>query len=260
MISKFVFNFFLLTCFFIQTSVAQYSTLNAHSHNDYEQLSPFTLAYENHFGSIEADIWEVNGDLYVAHDRDKINPERSLDGLYIEPIVEKFKANNGKAWADHEGSFQLLIDLKNEFKPTLALLVEKLAEYPEVFDPSVNKNAVKIVISGNRPEPDEFKLYPSFIFFDGEFSKTYTKDQQKRIPLFSDNFKKYSQWNGKGTIPDSDMEKLSQAIDSVHGLGLKIRFWNAPDFPNSWETFTQLKVDYINTDHIAKLADYLNQN
>lgn len=35
---------------------AQYSTLNAHSHNDNEQKSPFYLAYNAHFGSIEADI------------------------------------------------------------------------------------------------------------------------------------------------------------------------------------------------------------
>ena len=37
-----------------------YSTANAHSHNDYEQKQPFTLAYNELFGSIEADIFLVN--------------------------------------------------------------------------------------------------------------------------------------------------------------------------------------------------------
>lgn len=34
-----------------------YSTINAHSHNDYENPIPFHTAYDNTFGSIEADIF-----------------------------------------------------------------------------------------------------------------------------------------------------------------------------------------------------------
>jgi len=52
------------TCLFVCSlfSVqAQYSTINAHSHNDYSQDIPFFLAYKAHFGSIEADIWAVDG-------------------------------------------------------------------------------------------------------------------------------------------------------------------------------------------------------
>lgn len=70
---------------------AQYTTLNAHSHNDYEQKSPFYLAYNAHFGSIEADIWAVGGDLLVAHNKTNIKPEGSLDSLYIQPIVRLFR-------------------------------------------------------------------------------------------------------------------------------------------------------------------------
>jgi len=43
---------------------AQYSTFNAHSHNDYINKVPFRLAYDNHFGSIETDIWAVENELF----------------------------------------------------------------------------------------------------------------------------------------------------------------------------------------------------
>lgn len=243
----------------VQSCGAQYSTRNAHSHNDYEQKRPFNLAFENHFGSIEADIWEVDGELFVAHNRNQIKPERSFDAMYILPIVEKFRLNGGEAWNDYPGTFQLLIDLKTACEPTLSLLVQKINKYPEVFNPEVNENAVRVVITGNRPEPDKFELYPGFVFFDGELSRIYTEKQRKRILLFSDNFKKHSQWNGEENIPVNEQEKLSHLVDSVHSLDLKIRFWNAPDNTKTWETFIGMQIDFINTDHIQELADYLNR-
>ena len=237
---------------------AQHSTLNAHSHNDYANESPFWLAYNNNFGSIESDIWAVKGDLFVAHSRTEIMSERTLDLLYIQPIVKLFTENKGKAWNDHPSTFQLLIDLKTTTEPTLSLLVEKLRKYPEVFDPGVNENAIRIVITGNRPEPFEFINYPEFIYFDGILNLNYNAQQLKRVALYSENLKKFTLWNGEGDIIEKDKIRLQQVIDSVHALNKKIRFWNAPDEINAWETFINMGIDYINTDHIIKLSEFLN--
>jgi alkaline phosphatase len=237
---------------------AQYTTLNAHSHNDYANEIPFWLAYNNHFGSIEADIWAVKGDLFVAHNTSDIKPERTLDLLYIQPIVKLFKENKGKPWKDLPATFQLLIDLKTKVEPTLSLLVDKLKQFPEVFDPKVNENAIRIVITGNRPDPTEFSKYPDFIFFDGNIGKKYNEQQLMRIPLFSENLKTIISWNGAGTMSIKEKIRLQSVIDSVHSLNKKIRFWNAPDDINAWNTFMNMKSDYINTDHIIKLSEYLN--
>lgn len=237
---------------------AQYSTLNAHSHNDYSNDIPFWLAYCNHFGSIEADIWAVGKELYVAHNKSDISPDRSLDVLYIQPIVKLVKHNGGNAWNDHSSSFQLLIDLKTDVEPTLSLLVEKLRKYPEVFDPNVNENAIRIVITGNRPEPSGFNNYPDFIFFDGNLARNYNEQQLKRVALYSENLTKFTYWNGKGDLIKRDSIRLQYVIDSVHALNKKIRFWNAPDDINAWKTFINMGIDFINTDHIIKLSEYLN--
>ena len=237
---------------------AQYSTLNAHSHNDYENDIPFWLAYNNHFGSIEADIWAVEGELFVAHYESEIRPDRTLDSLYINPIAETVRQNGGKAWIGHSSTFQLMIDLKTAIQPTLSLLIEKLQNYPDVFDPMVNENAVRIVITGNRPEPSEFGNYPDFVFFDGVIDRKYDEQQLKRIALFSENLRKFTSWNGAGDIIEKEKIHLQNVVDSVHSINKRIRFWNSPDDINAWNTFIIMGIDYINTDKIIKLSEYLN--
>jgi alkaline phosphatase len=251
------FSTMLLLLIVLISSYAQYSTLNAHSHNDYEQNIPFFLAYNTHFGSIEADIWAVNGDLFVAHNKSDIKSQRSLDSLYIQPIVGLFRRNGGKAWNDYPSTFQLMIDLKTAVEPTLSLLVEKLKKYPDVFDSYQHKDAIRIVITGNRPEPSGFIKYPLFIWFDGNVNLKYDDQQLKRVALYSENLAEITKWKGKEVIQEKEKIRLKQVIDSVHGLNKKIRFWNAPDDAFAWKTLVNLKVDYLNTDHIQELSDYL---
>ena len=238
---------------------AQYTTLNAHSHNDYEQKTPFMLAYNANFGSIEADIWAVKGELFVAHDSSGITSEKTLDALYLQPIVKLFRKNGGKAWGDHSGSFQLMIDLKTKVDPTLPLLVKLLKKYPDVFNSDVNKNAIAIVITGNRPAPSDFEKYPLWVYFDGNVTLKYDARQLKRVGLFSENLANFVKWKGKAAMEEKEEKKLRQIIDSVHGLGKRIRFWNAPDFPFAWKNLMNLKVDFINTDHILELSTYLEK-
>lgn len=257
MMKKIIF-YLVYGIFSIYSLKAQYSTTNAHSHNDYVNKIPFWTAYNNHFGSIEADIWAVNEKLYVAHDKKEIVPERTLDALYILPIVKQYKQNEGKAWKGINAGFQLLVELKNATEPALSLLCTKIAQYPDVFDERVNKNAVRITITGKCPPPESFKKYPANIYFDGKIGQHYLPEQLKRIGLFSEDLKKFTSWNGKDNLPDSEQKRLKDVIDSIHQLGFKIRFWDAPDNINAWKLFINLKVDYINTDHINKLSAYLN--
>jgi alkaline phosphatase len=195
---------------------AQYTSLNAHSHNDYAQKTPFFLAYNAHFGSIEADIWAVNGELFVAHSKSEITTERTLDQLYLQPIAALFQNNNGQSWKDSKASFQLLIDLKTEVEPTLSLLIDKLKKYPTIFDATINKNAVRITITGNRPEPSLFKNYPGFIFFDGNVSLKYDPSELKRVAIYSENLAKFTSWKGLEPIPVVEERRLRQIIDSWH--------------------------------------------
>ncbi|GAB3253191.1 hypothetical protein GCM10027347_12840 [Larkinella harenae] len=233
---------------------ATYSPAQAHSHNDYEQTIPFWQAYDQQFGSIEADVYARNGKLYVAHDSADVMPERTLEALYIKPMVEKTRANQGKIYADAPYKLQWLIDLKSPARLALPLLVQSLSAYPDVFG---EKGPVTVVVSGAIPPPDQFAQYPIWLQFDGRPGVAYTPEQLAHIGLISQDFKRYTRWNGKGLIVKKERETIQDVIRQVHLQNKKIRFWATPDNINTWKTLMNLGVDFINTDRIAPLGEFL---
>jgi alkaline phosphatase len=116
-----------------------------------------------------------------------------------------------------------------------------------------------ITVSGNMPAPALWSNYPDYIHFDGRPGITYTPEQQKRIRLVSDDFRKYSIWNGKEALSKSDEEKINQVIEAAHAMNKPFRFWAIPDFPESWEKLIELGVDILNTDDVAGLVAFLEE-
>ncbi len=248
--------FFLLLI--VYTAFAQprvYTVANLHSHNDYEKPFPFWEAYNQGFGSIEADIFLQQNKLVIAHDTIQLKLGRTLDSFYLQPLQRCIQKNNGYPYASPMQSLQLLIDLKTDSSATLDKLVEKLKLYPVI----TSSPGVKIVITGNRPAVASFNSYPSWIYFDGELNVDYPPTALSRIEMLSDNFKTYSAWNGKGVIPAKEKKILDSMVAKAQRLHKKVRFWNAPDLINSWYGFMKLGVDYINTDHIYNAASFIKQ-
>lgn len=238
---------------------ADYSAANAHSHNDYDQTEPFRKAYRAGFGSMEADVFLREGILYVAHNPEDIQSGHTLKALYIEPIAEVFRRNNGKAFSGSDRSFQLLIDLKTGADSTLPVLTRLLAGYPELFDPGENPYAVRVVISGSRPESRDWPDFPAFIYFDGRPNEGYMAAALEKTGLISDSFGNHSAWTGNGPIPASERKRLAKVVREAHKKGKPFRFWAVPDTPAAWKLMTELGVDFINTDTIEELAAWLEK-
>lgn len=244
--------------FFASASRAQplhYTVNNAHSHNDYEQKIPFWIAYNEGFGSIEADIFLENQALYVAHDTFELKVHRTLEAYYLNPLLSVVRKNKGCPFADTAKHLQLLIDIKTDSINTLNKLIELLKKYPELCQ---NKS-VRFVITGNRPAEGLFTSYPPYISFDGELFKNYSKEALTRISLLSDDLKNYWRWRGKESPTPAEMSALKAAIAKAHHLNKPVRFWDAPDFTDAWYQFIHLGADYINTDHIVALSSFLKK-
>ncbi len=245
--------FILLLTFSVvygQNLPIRYSVANAHAHNDYEHNIPFVQANALGFGSIEADVILLNDSLFVAHDpKDIVRKKLYFEKDYIEPLFKSVQNETGTG-----SKLILLIDLKTEAIPTLNKVISIIEKYPALTQTA----GVQFVITGNQPPPATFGQYPAYIFFDGNINDPEHIRQINRIGIFSDNFRKYSDWNGKGNIPGRQRDALTGVIQKAHSLHKKIRFWGCPDNINTWYAFMDLQVDYINTDHIEKLADFLS--
>jgi YVTN family beta-propeller protein len=252
-----------LTVVLISTSLSlavhaqpkSYTTENAHSHNDYEQMQPFYLAYQERFGSIEADIHLVNGKILVAHDTKDVSIERSLETLYLEPLSAFISKNNGSPYSDSTRTLQLLIDQKTDAIPTLKALIEILKKYPSI----IQNKKITIAISGNRPDSKDFSTYPSFIWFDGRLEENYSKDALAKIALLSEDFSSYVKRKFPLEMTDLENERISALISHAHHENKKVRFWGVPDYSIAWKKMIDFKVDFINTDHILTLSDFLLQ-
>lgn len=231
-----------------------YNVGNAHSHNDYMQEIPFWQAYYANFGSIEADVFLVKGKLWVAHTEKELSADRTLENLYLDNIAKQIKLNKGNIYKDANKKLQLLIDIKQDYKTSLSALVNTLKKYPEI----TNNSGVKIVITGGRPQPVDFKNYPNYLYFDGDLNKDYSADQLKRVGMFSADLPELVKWNGKGIPRDEETEKIKKAVDKAHAQQKPMRFYGAPDFPNAWVNLMDMGVDYINTDHIPDLKKFMN--
>lgn len=255
---KFITTFFIGILILTQCITAQdiktYTTAHAHSHNDYERKRAFMDAYEQQFGSVEADIFLINDTLFVAHNQSDIKSDRTLTKLYLEPIITETGKNNGRIYPNPDQPLQLLIDLKTSGEETLAALVKVLEPHQNLLAPV---GTVKVVVSGNVPDPTLFDKYPPFIYFDGRPENTYTPAQLAHIGLISQAFQKYSRWNGEGPLPEKEKKALLKVINQVHDQGKKVRIWATPDNINSWKTMMTLGVDYLNTDKVRELGDYL---
>jgi YVTN family beta-propeller protein len=236
---------FIFLLSFINTKGQEYTAQNAHSHNDYEQSSPFELAYNERFGSIEADIHLSNGIILVGHDSKDLKNDRTLENLYLNPINEHNNPNR---------KLQLLIDIKTEPISTINTLIKILEKYPAI----INDTNIKIVLTGNLPNDSDFINYPKYIWFDGRVNKTYTSIELSKIALISEDFFKIISWNKNWMTDSISIRKIHFAINQTHSIGKPIRFWATPDNESTWEFLIKMKVDFINTDKITLLSDFLN--
>jgi alkaline phosphatase len=234
------------------SQIKAYTVANAHSHNDYKNSIPFYRAYEKGFGSIEADVYAVNGKLMVAHSKNEIAESRSLQNLYLTPLAEKLKLAPKR-------QLRLLIEIKQDYKAVLPLVIEELKPFADYIASPGHPGNLSIVMTGAVPPAAEMPNYPDWITFDVDHLNGFTPQQWQKIGLVSFPLGRYVRWNGKGVLNSKEIARVKGAIDSVHRAGKMIRFWESPDTKSSWLALMRLGVDVIGTDKIEELGDFLNK-
>lgn len=244
--------FFLLVTF--QASAQNSAEFKIHSHNDYLQTVPFWTAFGVGASSIEVDLILKDGKLTAAHEAASINLDRTIESLYLDPISKGIE--NGVI---SSFGFHLLVDLKTEAYSTLEVLEESMKNYEFMLYSKSNPEGLKLIISGNRPKPEDYSNYPEWMFFDFQSTELSKNLPWDKIGMVSLSFRQFSVWNGKGRMVEDQRVKLQNFIDLVHSFDKPVRFWGSPDSKSAWKAFYEMGEDYINTDHPNEAADYLNK-
>jgi len=220
-----------------------------HSHNDYLQDKPLLGALEAGAESIEADLFLVDGELYVAHTRNEISKENTFENLYILPLKRYLSDKKGTP------DFHLMIDIKTAAIPTLKQIEQTLLKYPDVF----SKDGIRVIISGNRPNPEDYQKYATFIFFDGREPADAEGPGADRVAVISQNLSMFTQWRGEGEIPQNEKQKIIEFVNACHAKNKPVRFWNTGDTETMYDFLRTVGVNYINTDKPGELRLYLEK-
>lgn len=215
------------------------------------------------FNCVEADIYLVDGKLYVAHDLpEDISNLKTLDELYFTPLFERIKKNGGRVYPESTEPFYLMVDIKRQGEEVYRSLMVFLEQHKEMFcsyqDGVFKSGPILLFFSGNRPIEELSSQLTRYAFLDGNFAELGQNIPESLMPIVSDNYKTFFHWNGEGTMPEEEVIQLKKLVQEAHLENKKIRFWGAPNSEAWIRTQVEHGVDLIATDNLKELSNLLN--
>lgn len=234
-----------------------------HAHNDYLHQRPLAEALELGYGSIEADVFLVGGELLVGHSLGELRPERTLRALYLDPLVT-LAATRRDQDRPHPPLI-LLVDIKAEGPAAYGVLHRLLEEREGTFtglrDGVATPRAVTVIVSGASPRQEIQAQSTRWAFVDGREGDLRgdpaAAPPVSLVPLVSMPWLDSIRWSGPGELPGPERQRLDTLVRAAHERGYMIRFWGAPVTTAIWDALWDAGVDLIGMDDLATGAAYL---
>lgn len=237
--------------------------LRLHGHNDYLQPAPLRTALELGLGSVEADVFLVEGELRVGHERWQLRPGRTLRALYLEPLRERAAARGGRIRADG-APFVLLVDIKADGAAVYRQLQHELVDYAALLtrfvDGRIEPGAITVVLSGDRPRELVAADRDRLCALDGRLGDLADNPPRDLVPWISDSWARIGDWNGRDELLPDERAKVVALVAQAHAQGRELRFWGAPDRPEGWRVLWELGVDRVGTDQPRVAAAWLREH
>lgn len=232
--------------------------------------------------STEADVWLINGTLYVGHERQALTQERTLESLYINPILDTLHRQNpvtefstgpslnGVFDTSSAQTLYFFIDLKTSGPETWAAVLSALEPlrkegYLSTYNGTgFTSKPVTVIGTGNTPIWLVQSAVPRDAFYDAplallesEFSNITSNDS----PIASTDFQASFGEVRTESLNDTQLEILRGQLKTAHDKGIKARYWNQPGFPVGtrnavWRILYNEGADLINVDDLAGAAGF----
>jgi hypothetical protein len=234
-----------------------------HSHNDYWRNRPLLDALQLGFKSVEADVFLVNGALLVGHSRNELSPEKTLESLYLKPLLTLMQQN--KKLYRQQSVLYLYIDIKTEGKTTYEQLMPVLTRYRQLLvnpQDKGRKGMVKVILTGNYPQELVLADKQRLVYLDGKVEELPQKLKADFFPVVNGNWAKFFTWKGEGPMPPAEARQLAAWNTQALQNGQQIRFWNMPEqrqdqVRSIWQELLKYPSVLIGTDHLDWLAEML---
>jgi hypothetical protein len=263
----------------------------AHSHNDYHQADPLRSALRHGLKSIEVDVFPRQRELWVGHTAFELTASRTIDNLYIKPLLSLIKTP-GRTVSNFKNSpfpqsrgvpqlqmsnlphykrqqhlmnreanaISLLVDFKGDAEKSVALLREALAPLRPYLS-TVDKNGrfqqgkVTVLVSGNRPRDESLRDEQSgerFLFVDGRARDLHTKSDTLLVPMVSIPWRNLH----LARLMGRGEQYMHQLVGRAHAQGKVLRVWGAPNREDLWRLMVRSKVDLLSIDDHQKFAQF----
>lgn len=237
---------------------------SAFAHNDYRHKRPLYDALTNGFTNMEADIFLHNGNLLVLHRFPFFKGKRTLESLYLDPLLEYVNSRQYTAQSTMD-TLVLMIDIKTRGEKTARVLMERLEKYKSILSSweggKLVRRNVTIVLSGHRPLELLRQEENRFVFVDERLPQV-NKDEagNDMYAMASCKYSKLLSWKGKGNMPEKERCLLRDLVAKAHQYGKKVRLWASPEKEKVWTALLDCGVDLINTDRLEAYRMYTHQN
>ena len=256
-----------------------------HSHNDYWRDRPFWSALSVGCASIEADVWLVNGTLYVGHEQAALTSSRTLQSLYIDPILFVLNRTNpetpfysGSASSTKNGLYDtaagqtvaLFIDLKTPGETTFPAVIDALqplrsAGYLTTFNgTTVTTGPITVIGTGNTPLNQVENVSPRDYFYDANLallSTELTNITAAVSPIASAQFSRFIGEIEGTEFNQTQLDTVRAHISYAASKGIMGRYWDTPAWPIStrnavWTTLVAEGVGLLNADALPEAAGF----
>lgn len=254
-----------------------------HSHNDYWRKVPlFSALYVGSIG-VEADVWwfdddERRDDLYVGHDTAALQPNRTFQSLYIQPLVDILERQNpdtqfyndtrrGVFDRNPDQTLTLLVDVKTDGATTWPKVVEQLEPLrsrgwlSSFNNGDVRVGPITVVGTGDTPF-DQVVQNSTYrdVFFDAPLDRLSESEFDWTNSYYASvSFKSTIGEAWMGRLSKNQIRKIKRQVRRAHQRGLKARYWDLPEWPISvrnhiWEILAREEVDLLNVDDLKGAA------
>jgi hypothetical protein len=223
-----------------------------HAHNDYLHGRALLDALDHGFQSAEADVFLIDGELRVGHERSLLR-QGTLQSLYLEPLRQRTLANGGSVQPGG-ATFTLLIDIKQDGAAVYKRLKQVLASYRDMLtvfrDDGIAPGAVSVILSGDRPKAQVAAERERLCAIDGRPQDLEGNPSPYLVPWISDAWTSHF---GRDAVELDAAQRahLAEIVAKAHSQGRVVRFWGAPDREEVWAQEREAGVDLINTDRLA---------